>query len=169
MFRPMRRGKQQLRDGEALEVLRRGTSGVLGLIGDEGYPYTVPVSYACHEGKIYIHGAKSGHKLDAVKGCDKASFCVIDRDEVIAEKLTSAYRSVIAFGRIRILESEEERVAAARIIGLKYYADAEAVEHEIQSTLAALCCFELEIEHLSGKEGLELTRLRASGRQDGEG
>lgn len=79
MFREMRRSRQQLTREEAEAVLSRGTSGVLSVLGDEGYPYGVPLSYVYHDGKLYFHWARSGHKLDAVRACHKASFCVVDR------------------------------------------------------------------------------------------
>lgn len=154
MFRPMRRIRQQLSPQEANEVLSRGKTGVLGLIGDEGYPYTVPVNYVYQDGKIYLHGAGSGHKFDAASRCDKASFCVIDRDDVIPEKLTTAYRSVIAFGKIRILPPEETREAAGAI-GLKCCTE-EQVARELSREWPTLACFELEIEHMTGKVGKEL-------------
>ena len=45
MFREMRRKKQVLPEEVCTSILNRGTSGVLALMGDEGYPYAVPVSY----------------------------------------------------------------------------------------------------------------------------
>lgn len=77
MFRQMRRKRQELPREECLEILREGTSGVLALLGDGGYPYAVPLSYVYDGGKIYFHSARAGHKLDALRGCDRASFCVI--------------------------------------------------------------------------------------------
>jgi hypothetical protein len=60
MFREMRRKKQLLSKEETIEILKSCTSGVLGVIGDDGYPYTVPVSYALKDDKIFIHSAKEG-------------------------------------------------------------------------------------------------------------
>ena len=98
MFREMRRKNQLLTKEEAEKILENGTSGTLALLGDEGYPYCVPISYVYNNNKIYFHSAKSGHKIDAVKNCDKASFCVIDKDEVKPQEYTTYFRSVIAFG-----------------------------------------------------------------------
>ena len=109
MFREMRRKRQQLSEKEAAAVLERGTSGVLAVLGDGGYPYAVPLSYVYQDGKIYFHCAGSGHKLDGIRNCDKVSFCVIDQDEVHPEKYTTYFRSVIAFGKARILEEDEKR------------------------------------------------------------
>ena len=97
-FRPMRRNRQQLSEEESIEILQKATSGVLALLGDNGYPYAVPISYVYADGKIYFHSALSGHKVDAIRSCDKASFCVIEQDDVQPKKYTTFFRSVIAFG-----------------------------------------------------------------------
>ena len=114
MFREMRRNKQALSDEECREILERCTSGTLAVLGDEGYPYAVPLSYVFINGHIYFHCARAGHKLDAIRACDKVSFCVIDRDEVIPEKFTTKYRSVIVFGRAREVTDPEEIVGICR-------------------------------------------------------
>ena len=85
MFREMRRKKQALRPEDCARILAQGTSGVLALLGDDGYPYAVPLSYVYHEGRIYFHSAMTGHKLDALRRCPKASFCVVDQDQMVPE------------------------------------------------------------------------------------
>lgn len=109
MFREMRRKRQLLSEQESIDVLARGTSGVLALLGDDNYPYAVPISYIYDNSKLYFHGAKTGHKIDAIKKCSKASFCVIDQDKIVKEEYTTYFRSVIAFGKIHILEDEKEK------------------------------------------------------------
>ena len=160
-FRPMRRFRQQLSDAEAVGILERATSGTLALLGDNGYPYAVPISYVYADGKLYFHSALSGHKVDAIRRCDKASFCVIAQDDVVPEKYTTEYRSVIAFGRIHIIEDEEEKLAAARLLGDRYnpHQD-EALQKEIESGLSRMLAIRFDIEHLTGKEGIELTKRR---------
>ena len=169
MFREMRRARQQISQAECAEILRRATSGVLAVAGDDGYPYAVPLSFAYLEdpagglGRICFHCATSGHKIDALRRSDKVSFCVIDRDEVMPAARTTKFCSVIAFGRARILEDEAEMRASARAVGAKYSGDyPEACEEEIDDTLrrGTLCCVEIAIEHLTGKIGLELLQER---------
>ena len=104
----MRRKRQLLSAGESMDILDNGTVGVLALSGDDDYPYAVPVSYVYDNSKIYFHGAKTGHKIDAIRKCSKASFCVIDQDKIIPEEYTTYFRSVIAFGKVRILENEDD-------------------------------------------------------------
>lgn len=159
MLPEMRRKAQQLPAPEAEEILRAGTSGVLALAGDEGYPYALPISYVYHGGRLYFHCAPAGHKLNAIARCPKASFCVIAQDDVVPERYTTRYRSAIAFGRIRPLTEAQEIITALDILGRKYapHLDPSA---EIASGLPRVCVLEMEIDCLTGKEGLELTRLR---------
>ena len=162
MFREMRRKKQLLPEEETIAILEKSTAGVLALSGDEGYPYADPISYVYAGGKLLFHCAKSGHKLDAVRREPKASFCVIARDDILPEKFTTRFQSVIAFGKIRELEGEEKR-AAIETLALKYspLETEESRREEIEKTWKALCLLEMTVEHLTGKEAIELTRERA--------
>ena len=132
MFRDMRRKNQLLPQEEAEAILRQGTSGVLSLLGDGGYPYGVPLSYVYHNGKLYFHCAKAGHKLDAIRREGKCSFCVIGQDQVVAEKYTTLFRSVIAFGQVRVLEDDGEKRAALEALGERFNpGQPESLEKEI--------------------------------------
>lgn len=157
MFRQMRRNKQALSQEESAEILRKGTSGVLSLSGDEGYPYGVPISYVYDGEKLYFHCARAGHKLDAIRRNGKASFCVIAQDQVIPETYTTHYRSVIVFGTVRILE-EEEQYAAMELLAVKYAPDssAEGRQRAIRGAWNALCVLEMTVAHMTGKEAIEL-------------
>ena len=156
----MRRNKQALSPAQCEAVLARGSSGVLAVSGDDGYPYAVPLSYVYAGGRLYFHCAASGHKLDAVRRCHKASFCVIDQDRVVPEEYTTYFRSVIVFGKIRILEGEEEKRRAIEKLALKYAPEEpeEKTNRAIDREFSPLCMLELSIEHISGKEAIELVR-----------
>ncbi|MCD8214237.1 MAG: pyridoxamine 5'-phosphate oxidase family protein [Clostridiales bacterium] len=158
MFREMRRKNQALTLGECEEILREGSSGVLALSGDEGYPYALPISYVYENGKIYFHCAKTGHKIDAIGRNPKASFCVVAMDEVMPEKYTTKYKSVIAFGHMRILNEPEDIISSIRKLGIKYAPEnsEEQLNEEISKDLARLCMLEMRIENISGKQGREL-------------
>ena len=158
MFRELRRKRQALSRADCEAVLNRGTSGVLALAGDDGYPYAVPLSYLYEDGKLLFHCAKAGHKLDAVARCDKASFCVIDQDRVVPEEYTTYFRSVIAFGRIRVIGDDGERRSAVERLALKYHPGdtRENRNRYIDKEWAPLCMLEMTVEHLSGKQATEL-------------
>lgn len=160
MKREMRRKRQLLSEERNMEILDRGTSGVLALQGDEGYPYAVPVSYVYKDGKIYIHGAKAGYKMDCISRNPKASLCVIDLDQVVPEKFTTYFRSVIAKGTCRILEDDIEIREAVRLIGEKYSQGIQGLEQEIDQAWKHLAVIEFIVEELTGKEAIELVRER---------
>ncbi len=162
MFPAMRRKKQLLSQEETAAVLARGSSGVLALAGEDGYPYAVPLSYVYDGGRLYFHCARSGHKLDAIRRCEKASFCVIDQDQIVPEEYTSYFRSVIAFGRVRILEDEGEKRAAIEKLALKYAPDSTVEDRKqvIQKEWEPLCMLEMELDHVTGKEAIELIQDR---------
>ena len=164
MFRPMRRSAQALGVDACREVLSRGTSGVLALLGDGGWPYAVPMSYAFDGEKLYFHCAREGHKLDAIRREARASFCVVDRDEVAPEEYTTYFRSVIAFGRVRVLEDEAQKRAAIELLARRYFPQdsAENRRRAIERERTGLCMLEMDIEHMSGKEAIELARKGGS-------
>ncbi|MBE6764349.1 MAG: pyridoxamine 5'-phosphate oxidase family protein [Ruminococcaceae bacterium] len=161
MFRKMRRFRQELSQEETVAILERGSSGVLAVSGDDGYPYAVPLSYVFADGKIIFHCAKQGHKLDAIRNNDKVSFCVVDRDDVKAQEYTTYFASVIVFGRARIVEDDGEKRAAICTLAEKYRPGHEeeraaAVDREF----GGMSIVEIQIEHMTGKEAIELTKRR---------
>lgn len=161
MFREMRRKNQLLSMEDTIAVMERGTNGILAVSGDDDYPYTVPLSYVYANDKIYFHCAKVGHKIDGIKKNPKVTFCVVDQDEIISEKYTTYFRSAIAFGQARILEDPKEIREAITAIAVKYSPDyKEGIPAEINSSMNALCIVEISIDHLTGKEAIELVRAR---------
>ena len=160
-FREMRRKRQQLSEVESIGILQKATAGTLALLGDNDYPYAVSISYVYHERKLYFHSALAGHKVDAIRNCDNASFCVIDKDDVQPERYTTFFRSVIAFGRIHIIEDETEKLAMARMLGNRYNPNNdESLQREIEGGLSRMLMIRFDIEHLTGKEAIELVRQR---------
>lgn len=157
MFREMRRFKQLLSEKETIEILKSNTSGVLGVMGDKDYPYTVPVSYTYKDGKLFIHSAKQGHKIDSIIRNDKVTFCVIDKDEVIQETFTTHFRSVSIFGRARILIDDSERKYALESLVEKYSPDyIKEGQQEIKKEWDRVSLIEVKIEHMTGKAAIEI-------------
>lgn len=152
-FRQLRRKAQALSAEECEDILLRGSHGVLAVLGDGGYPYAVPLSYVWKDGRIYLHCAKSGHKIDAIKACGRVSFCIVDRDEPRPEHFSTGYQSVIVFGSARIADDERELEAAVRALCKKYSPDepASAVGGEYEAFRNALSVIVIEPEHISGK------------------
>ncbi|HEY9575801.1 MAG TPA: pyridoxamine 5'-phosphate oxidase family protein [Lachnospiraceae bacterium] len=151
MFRKMRRFKQELDKETCEKILKEEPRGVLAVLGDEGYPYTVPLDYIYEDGKIYFHGAKVGHKMDAIKKCDKVSFCVYDKGFKKEGDWALNISSVVVFGRIKEIEDREMVFRRVKNLGLKYYPTPESVDEEMKRSAAAVACLELTIEHMTGK------------------
>ena len=158
VFREMRRKKQALSQQEIAQILQQETSGVLALIGDEVYPYAVPISYVYDGEKLYFHSAKSGHKLDAIQQNAKASFCVVAKDTVVPEEYTTYFQSVIVFGQIRLIQDERAKRAAIEKLAGKYAPEATTMEleQEINREWNPLCLLEMTIDHVTEKEAIEL-------------
>ena len=152
MFREMRRFKQAVSEEECKNILKTEKRGVLSLVGDDGYPYGVPINfyYDETENKLYFHSAKTGHKIDAIKSCDKACFTVwntgFQKDGDWAWHVTS----VIAFGRAE-LASGAAVMDKLRSLALKYYPTAEEVAAEMAKDSGRVQMIALNIESLTGK------------------
>lgn len=158
MFREMRRCKQLLSLEDTVAVMDRCTNGVLACLGDEDYPYAVPVSYVYFKEKIYFHSAKAGHKIDAIMKNPKVSFSVIDEDRIVSEEYTTYFRSVLAFGKARIVE-DDERLEAFETLVEKYSGDqpAEDKHKEITGCTQAYI-IAIDVEHITGKESIRYVK-----------
>jgi len=145
---------------DTVAVMERCTNGVLACIGDNDYPYAVPLSYVYFNDKIYFHSAKAGHKIEAIIRNSKVSFSVIDEDTIVGQEYTTYFRSVIVFGKARIVVGDEWVDAFTALVE-KYSGDQpkEAKQKEIngctQSHIIAI-----DVEHITGKEAIEYVRAK---------
>lgn len=151
MFRPMRRRKQQLEHEACEQILERSSRGVLAVLGDDGYPYTVPLDFVYDNDKIYFHSAVEGHKLDAIQACDKCSFCVLDEGVREEDDWWYHFNSVVVFGRIRRVTDKDAIVTALRKLGAKYFPSDYDTEGDIARSFARVAVLELSVEHMTGK------------------
>lgn len=153
MFRKMRRFRQQLTDEECKEILRSQPRGVLALAGDDGYPYAVPIDFIYDESTntLGFHSAGEGHKIDAIRRSDKASFCVYDEGYRNEGEWALNIKSVIIFGKIMLVTDTDHATDICRRLGYKFTDDAEYIENDIRKNAARVQCLELKIEHMTGK------------------
>lgn len=160
MTTTMRRCKQQLPADEAKQLLTHATHGVLSLVGTDGLPYGVPLSFV-YDGRetIFFHCAREGRKMDCLRRTGRGSFCAVTADDVVPEEFTTYYRSVIAEGRIAELTDEAEIVCALRLLAAKYSPGLDSSD-EIAKGVPHVSVLRFDIESLSGKESIELTRRR---------
>lgn len=153
MFRKMLRAKQAITDAECVEILKNEPRGVLSVLGDDGYPYGMPLNQFYYEddGHIYFHSGKVGHKIDALKSCDKASFCVMDGGYRREGEWALNIKSVIVFGRLRVVEDHEKALEISRQLSYKFTNDETYIQREIERSGPGVLVFELIPEHMTGK------------------
>ena len=153
MFREMMRKKQALSIEECQRILKTEKRGVLSVLGEGGYPYGMPMNhyYSEEDGKIYFHGGKKGHKIDALKKHAKVSFCVYDQGYRKEGEWALNIKSVIVFGNVEFIEDHEKAMEVSRRLSYKFTQDHEYIEKEVTHSGPGTLCFALVPEHISGK------------------
>lgn len=153
-FRKMRRFKQQVSDEECRKILREEKRGVLSVLGDEGYPYGIPLDFYYNEenGKIYFHGAVEGHKIDALKADPKASFCVMDQGYQNEGEWWYNVTSVVCFGKVSLMENSPLAKEMCRRIAEKYFPGPDQVKEEMEKHYRRVQMLELTVENMTGKK-----------------
>lgn len=154
MFRSVRKKKNEISLEAAKKLLTEARRGILAVNGDEGYPYAIPINYYYDENalKIYFHGSRAGHKVDALKKCDKICFTVYGSETVKAEEWAPYVQSAVIFGRCHLMEDSSEALTRLKQFAMKYYPNEELMNEEIASSGKAVQMYEIKIEHISGKE-----------------
>ncbi len=152
MFKEMRRKNKQVSKERAEEILNNGEYGVLATISQNGYPYTIPLSYVYYDNCIYFHSAKEGEKLNNILNNDKVSFCVVGETAVIPNKFSTNYESIVAFGRAREINGDDKYFALKMLIE-KYSKDfiSEGIAY-IERAKDKTTVIRISIEHITGKE-----------------
>ena len=153
MFRELRRKKQELSRQECLEVLINEKRGVLSVNGDDGYPYGMPLNHFYNEedGCLYFHGGKIGHRIDAIKRNDKVSYCVYDEGYRNEGEWALNIKSVIVFGKIKLVEDNNKALKICTELVKKFTDDQKYLEDELKTAFLRVQCLELIPEHITGK------------------
>ena len=154
MFRPMRRKQKEISADAVKELLNKERRGVFSVNGDDGYPYAIPVNYYydADDNKIYFHGSRVGHKIDSLKKSDKVCFTVYGNETVKDEAWAPYMQSVVIFGRCHLIA--DPSLVQEKLIKLaaKYYPDRDEIDREVDKCGKAVQMYEIEIEHITGKE-----------------
>lgn len=153
MFRKMRRFKQQISNEECIALLKTETRGVLSMLGDNGYPYGIPMNhwYCEADGKLYFHGAKEGHKIDAIQKCNKVCYTVFDKGYRNDGEWALNVKSVVVFGRISKVYDEEKIKTICTALCRKFTDDEVYLERELKNALPRVMCLELTPKQITGK------------------
>ncbi|WP_277057772.1 pyridoxamine 5'-phosphate oxidase family protein [Trichlorobacter lovleyi] len=151
MQHELRRKDRRIAETEARALLQRGEYGVLSLCSADGEPYGLPLSYCVLDNAIYFHCALEGRKLAMLADNNRASFCVVGATEVVPEKFSTRYESVIVSGRV------SEALDAEKQHGLEGLTDKYCPEYHdkglqyIASDAARTRVFKISIDTICGK------------------
>ena len=153
MFREVARKNRALPREACIEILRTELRGVLCVNGDDGFPYGVPINhfYNGDDGHLYFHSGRAGHKIDALRRDDRATFCCYDNGIQKPGDWALTIQSVIVFGRIRIVEDHQKALDISRRLSYKFTSDEKYIEDEITRSGPGVLVFELIPEHITGK------------------
>jgi len=138
---------------ECIHILKTEKRGVLSVIGDEEYPYGMPMNhfYNVEDGKIYFHCGKKGHRLDSLKKNDKVSFCTYDEGYQNPGEWALNIKSVIVFGKIKVVDDIKRVEDIATKLSYKFTKDDEYIKNEVEKFAKATLLLELTPEHICGK------------------
>jgi nitroimidazol reductase NimA-like FMN-containing flavoprotein (pyridoxamine 5'-phosphate oxidase superfamily) len=152
MFRKIRLQDRVVTDEKAIEILTKGSYGVLSTIGADGYPYGVPLNYTYFDNCICFHCAREGHKLENIDFNNKVSFCVVTKSDVLSNEFDTDYASAIAFGTAAVVAADSEKKDILLSVLNKYSADyLEAGKNYMKKYWDETKVIKIDIEHLSGK------------------
>jgi len=153
MFRQLKRQKQALSKEECLQILQKEKRGVLSVLGDDDYPYGMPINHYFdpEENKLYFHGGRYGHKIDAMRRHNKASYCIYGDGFIENDNWYLCFKSVIVFGKIEFIEDKDKIADLCRKLSYRFTKDENYIEEEIQKSLQGTLMFSLSIEDIQGK------------------
>ena len=154
MFRSVRNKKNEIGLEAAKELLCSSRRGVLSVIGENNYPYAIPINYLYDQinNKIIFHGSKVGYKVDALKENNKVCFTVFGNEKIKEEKWAPYLQSVVIFGRCHLVENTAEVICLVKQFANKYYPNEALIDVEIETSKNAVQIFQIAIEHMTGKE-----------------
>jgi len=152
----MRRREKQMTENDTLKLLHRGEYGVLSLIGDDGYPYGIPVNYVYKDGFIYFHSANEGHKTDRLKENGKVSFCVVGDTEILPGEFSTKYESVIVFGKVKeVIETNDKRTGLLSLIQKYSFEFMDKGKKYIEKDYDRARLYKIKVEHVTGKKAID--------------
>jgi nitroimidazol reductase NimA-like FMN-containing flavoprotein (pyridoxamine 5'-phosphate oxidase superfamily) len=148
----MRRVKKALSPEKTDEILKNGEYGFLALVTPDGGGYGVAMNYVYDDGKIYLHGALQGLKIDCVNANGNVCFTVIAKAKYIERAFTTRYESAVAFGTARVADDDGERLTALKTLCAKYSPDLDReADAMIEKSFARTAIIVIDVETATGK------------------
>ncbi len=132
MRKELTRTKQALDKETVRKIIETTAYGVLSLNGDDGYLYTVPLSYVYTDGVVYFHGSPRGYKYECFQRTNKTSFSIVGQSLVVPSVRANNFQSVLIWGRLQPVTDTAEKLSALRALAEKYSPGIPDNEDEIQ-------------------------------------
>ena len=151
-MKSLRRDDRRLDDAAAMALLKRGEYGILSTSDKHNRPYGIPVNYVVMDENIFFHCAVEGQKLENITANTGVSFCVVGKTELIPEKFSTRYESVVVSGKADIIENKMLKKSALRALVAKYAPDHTAAGNTyIDKLMDQTAVVRVSIEYLAGK------------------
>jgi uncharacterized protein len=154
----LRRADRVMPEDRTLEFLQRGFAGRLATVGEDGYPYCVPLLYVCMDGEVFVHNTLArGHLRANVDRDPRVCFEVDQPDQVFDYGRFEcdsglAYQSAILFGRIRVVEDREVKQRFCEALMQKYGKPDTIRPKNFFPRLDIITVYAMTIERITGKE-----------------
>ena len=154
----VRRTDKLMSDERVREIVLCGYSGRLATVGPDGWPYIVPLLYVWINGEIWVYNTRvRGHLRANVDHEPRVCFELDDPGEIFPygryECDTSvAYRSVVVFGRIRVVEDRQQKEAFFDALMGKYGNPGWGRPKSFFPRLDQVTVYAIAIERMTGKE-----------------
>jgi nitroimidazol reductase NimA-like FMN-containing flavoprotein (pyridoxamine 5'-phosphate oxidase superfamily) len=154
----LRRADRMMSEPRAYDMLARGFSGHVATIGEDGYPYCIPLLYLWMDGEVYVHtGSAKGHFRANVERGPRVCFEIDEPDQVFDYGRFEcdsglAYQSVILFGKIRIIEDRAAKQRFCEALMVKYGKPDTDRPKGFFPRIDAITVYAISVERMTGKE-----------------
>ena len=119
-MRPMRRSDRAATAEKSWEILENAEFMTLSMMGAEGVPYGVTLSFARVENALYFHCANTGYKLDSLRRNPAVCVSAVHQQRTKAEEFTVSFESAVAFGTACEVTDQAEKEQGLLAICKKY-------------------------------------------------
>lgn len=150
-MKKLRRKDRAISKEKAKTLLENAEYGILSVASDKGEPYGVPLNFCIIDNRIYFHSAIEGHKINCIEQNKSVSFCVVGKTEILPDKFSTAYESVVVFGEATEVFNESKQIALEGLVR-KYSSNfiAKGIKY-IDASKEKTRVFKIDIKKITGK------------------
>jgi hypothetical protein len=156
-FHEVRVKNRALTEAEAREILARAEHGVLATVGEDGWPYAVPLNHVPIGDALYAHCALEGHKLRNIAHEERVSYCAVASATVVPSKYSTLYESAIVFGRAALVGDADEKRRVLKLLTERFCGRGEERDKQFEEHMRKnrdgqdTAVIRIAIERITGK------------------